>query len=475
MRPPRRPKRSWWRRLAFWGVALLLLGSGGWLLLSWLGNLELRSLMAQMDQADPNWRLHDFLASRRKIPDEENSALVVTAAKKLMKGQSVSWPRGEVFERLFEGLPAQTQFNEQQVAHLVDRFQLLDKAAFLARKLKDMPHGRYAIVYSPDWLGTLLPDIQHARQVAELLQWDAYRRVHALDADGGIESCQALINTARSVDDEAFLITNLVRVAITHIAVAAVERVLAQGQPSELALRDLQKLLELEAAQPNLYNAIRGERAGGHQLMLAIAEGKVNFKGLIGARQAGDDWRDQLLLRVPGTLVRQHAALLRYYNEIVEIAKLPAHEQEERLAEIEGNIKLQPFLVRLLGPAMGKVAEANRRNQAYLGATILAVAAERYRLKHQAWPESLEFLVKEKLIDALPADPYVGGPMRMKKLHDGLVLYSVGRDKEDNGGHLDRLRVMDPGVDYGFRLWDVPFRRQPPRPPVPLEDLEEKN
>ncbi|MCI0378833.1 MAG: hypothetical protein L0215_14595 [Gemmataceae bacterium] len=202
--PPRRPKRSWWRRLAFWGISLLLLGSGGWLLLSWLGNLELRSLMAQMDQADPNWRLHDFLASRRKIPDEENSALVVTAVKKLMKGQSVSWPRGELFGRLFEGLPPQTQFNEQQVAHLADRFQPLEKAAFMARKLKDMPQGRYAIAYSPDWLGTLLPDIQNARQVAELLEWDAYRRVHALDADGGIESCQGLVNTARSVDDYGF-------------------------------------------------------------------------------------------------------------------------------------------------------------------------------------------------------------------------------------------------------------------------------
>jgi hypothetical protein len=52
-------------------------------------------------------------------------------------------------------------------------------------------------------------------------------------------------------------------------------------------------------------------------------------------------------------------------------------------------------------------------------------------------------------------------------LDDGVVIYSVGADGKDNGGKLDKNPTKD-GTDRGFRLWDVPKRRQPPKPPKPL-------
>ena len=47
------------------------------------------------------------------------------------------------------------------------------------------------------------------------------------------------------------------------------------------------------------------------------------------------------------------------------------------------------------------------------------------------------------------------------------MIYSVGNDAVDNGGNLDREHPIQPGVDVGYRLWNVSKRRQPPRPKPP--------
>ena len=74
---------------------------------------------------------------------------------------------------------------------------------------------------------------------------------------------------------------------------------------------------------------------------------------------------------------------------------------------------------------------------------------------------------KESEINSVAQEKAGGAkPLRLKKTGDGLVIYSVGRDKIDNDGNINRERPSDPGTDLGFRLWDVSGRRQPPNPPI---------
>jgi hypothetical protein len=97
--------------------------------------------------------------------------------------------------------------------------------------------------------------------------------------------------------------------------------------------------------------------------------------------------------------------------------------------------------------------------------TIVALAAERYRLKHGRWPEKLDDL--QPFLRSIPIDPFGDGrPVKPKRMADGLVIYSLGRDREDNGGHLNRAQPLDKG-DLGFQLWDVDKRRQPPKQEPP--------
>jgi hypothetical protein len=72
-----------------------------------------------------------------------------------------------------------------------------------------------------------------------------------------------------------------------------------------------------------------------------------------------------------------------------------------------------------------------------LGAGV-ALAVERYRLAHGKWPQSLQKLTPA-FLTKVPDDPFGGGPLHYRRLGDGVVIYSVGPDKEDNGGTLARL------------------------------------
>jgi hypothetical protein len=158
-------------------------------------------------------------------------------------------------------------------------------------------------------------------------------------------------------------------------------------------------------------------------------------------------------------------------TDYVEAAKLPPEQQAEPMKQLDYRVKRAKVeydvMIGLLMPAMVKVSEAYRRSQADLRCAIVGVAAERYRRDNGRWPEALDELTKGYL-KAVPNDPYDGKPLRYKRLADGVIVYSVGPDGVDNSGARNRANRLAKGIDYGFRLWDVAARRQPPAEMLPL-------
>jgi hypothetical protein len=78
----------------------------------------------------------------------------------------------------------------------------------------------------------------------------------------------------------------------------------------------------------------------------------------------------------------------------------------------------------------------------------VALAAERYRLRHGAWPTAATELVPDFLPE-LPLDPFGGRPMRLKRGAGGISVNSIGPHGLDDGG-------------LSVQLYDVTRRRQPP-------------
>jgi hypothetical protein len=381
-------------------------------------------------------------------------------------------------EESFRDLEPQRQLNEEQTTALRHEMSRAAAALVEARKMVDRTEGRYSITYSPDFISTLIPHTQDARLIAAMLAYDAVLRAQAGDADGALSSCRGVLNAGRSVGDEPLIISQLVRVACRTTAVDRVQRVLAQGESSEEALRQLQGLLEKEESEPLLLIAARGERAGLDRLMETIQAGKIKLTprdltmtaALSGDPRSGPTLSESLLLLAPASIKFQRAAMLRWMNRFVELAKLPPHERHTELQRLEKTRGDQPVLVRLFVPALGKLSDSCQRSDAELRCAIVAVAAERYRRAQGHWPKNVGALKEAGYLQAIPADPYNGQPLLWRRLDDGWVVYSIGPDGADNGGKLDRRNPVAPGTDFGFRLWDMAQRRQPPVLPSHVRD-----
>jgi hypothetical protein len=438
-----------------------------WLGYKWYLDREYRAAIEEADRLDPGWRLAELEAARRDVPDSENAAMQALAARKLLPAGWFPRPPGSISTKLeddLDRLPPTQPLDESQSKQL--RAELAKASAVLsaARRVADMPRGRYVVIEKPDALSTLLPHVDQLQQLIRLLRLDAVRRVQDGDIDGALTICRALVNTGRSFGDEPIAISQLVRLCHQRLAIRGLERALAQGEASEATLAEIQRLLEDEADQPLLVIAARAERAIVHQF-LEFVENGGHYRASFGMRsRTGSNDVDEFLDR--GKARGCHAAYLRYFNECVEIAKLPSEQQVERLRDFDlrppENVP-QP-LTALSGPLdnFQKLAIWFHRTLAFLRCGIAAVAMERYRLAHGRWPERLEGLVPAYL-SKIPIDPFDGQPLRFRRLKDGVIIYTVGEDRQDDGGQRVRIKAGEPDADVGFQLWDREHRRQQPK------------
>jgi hypothetical protein len=468
-----RARRRRWRLVLGCLLVLLAIPVVIYFSLTWTRQRELEGVIAQIEADDPRWRMQEIMIDRGPIPDVDNPALVVGKVHLLLR--PTGFDIGPKNWKLFEERTSVHRLNAPQMDALRPALEKHAEALKLARTLKDYRgQGHMAIPYT-GFLTTSLDALQHCRSIMAMLDFDAMLRAEDEDADGALDSCRAVLVTARSIGTEPYLIAVLVRNAGVAISVACLERVLAQGEPSAAELAKIHDLLASEIDAPTLIEGMRGERAGIHELLTEVDSGKVKMSAVVGGMRMGglgNTWEEWLLDSVPGVWTDGRAECLQLLTEAVAAAKLPCEQQKPAFAELDNKIRTsKSHTVRLFIPSIAKVNESHRRIQTNLRCALVGIAAERYRIQHARWPATIADLVADGLLKAVPIDPYDAQPLRCKRLPDGFVVYSVGPDGVDNGGNINRERAMDVGTDQGFRLWEVPARRQAPLP-SPADDAE---
>jgi hypothetical protein len=442
------------------------------------GRERLTAVVAQLDAADPRWRTEEVEADRGSLPDGQNSALLFDP---VCEALPPSWhrPFRPKSNDIFLDQPPNRSL-DPAAADLTDQaLDDTDIARVLVREFGKRPTGlrRY-----PDWFDGPLRDAGRWWTVNALLECE----IDWLCRDGrpgaALHLVPAMLNVARSFDREPILTCASIRAQGDKSTARWVERILGQGQP-RAGLAEVQALLTEEADADYFWWAVRGERAGFHGLYSDLAAGRRSLPGFVlyAQRLSGSGPRGPQGLNVAWALVwawmyepylsSDHAAYLEFLSRAFEARLLPESEQGPAIRAIPAvSWSVVSPLPERWPKRFASVHEMTLTAKAHLRCAAAGLAVERYRLANGRWPRSLAE-IGPGLLPAVPSDPFDGQPLRYTRRSDGVTVYSIGPDGQDDGGIVgDNRPRAEPGTDVCFRLYDPDQRGLPPLPPAEDEE-----
>lgn len=327
-----------------------------------------------------------------------------------------------------------------------------------ARKVTKLPQGRFKITYSLDYFSTTLNFPSEMDSIEHLLALDVLIQAQDGKSQQAMESTLASFNIARSSREIPFVISYYHQIKIYIKSIRNLEQTIALGEPSKDSLSQFQSLLENEASFPMFLAIAKANRAENYATLSYLKKDKDIIKTLQKYFDLKTDeaTATKLVLEEPNIL----SWLLKYTTSLVAIANLPHQDQQKAVTELALKLNEKPNLRKIFPPFIVNIGIESNRYLAMLNCAITGLAIERYRITNGKWPRKLDELVPEYLAK-LTTDPFNGEPLLVGTIPGGLVIYSVGPDLQDNNGLIDDSKPLKEGTDIGFRLWEVPMRRQP--------------
>jgi len=295
--------------------------------------------------------------------------------------------------------------------------------------------------------------------VAVALQAEAVAAAILGDSTRAGQALNEAVRVGRLVDSGGVLIDYLVRIACDAIAARAAESVFTRVQLDDASLVSLQRGFRAAEGTNALAQALVGERAfgiTGFQMSPSQLAATANAAaGLPPTPTPSSAAQDLMSIPYRVFLLRPDQ---RFYLEqmalLIRAAESPGPEGEKQVHELEESLRRDRFpflrvLSRMALPNLYKSVAKEARHVTTMRCAQAACAIERYQLKHQTLPPTLEALVPEYL-DAVPEDPLTGGPLKYRIRGEGYVVYGIGEDGTDDGGQEPQKKPQ--GWDYTFRV-----------------------
>lgn len=319
---------------------------------------------------------------------------------------------------------------------------------------------------NPFVFGLLLPHLGELRRFARHLQADAHLAASRNDAQTFVADIEALLGIADHLLHEPTLISTLVGIAVTDLAVSVTA--IEAARPDFLSREQLRDLAHTISAH-----------AGGHIRIDASSELYAiedilqrffsdNGKGdghFVGGEMLDDMYNDFGIARPRGLPIMKavrpvQSVFISSRAEVTDLAhrfvaaaavddSLPPWRHDERSSDTHyaalmnsGIYSAVPFLESLHagwenGPIKPACA-ARDTMETRRDVALIVLALESFRRARGQWPDSLAQLVPAYL-PSLPLDPFTGKPLRYRppaSASDLPLLYSVGVDGVDDGGAI---------------------------------------
>ena len=345
--------------------------------------------------------------------------------------------------------------------------------------------------------GTLVTQYQEMQKMARVLQTDVFRMAESDNADLVTQDFNAMLGLGPQAAEMPMLLRGLVGLALNRLACNTLEEFLS-GYPDLLSDQQLKTIAEkMESHSLRKLVRVDGELAFKKDLIQRIysddgaGDGRLTDEGLaaipdlFAMPQAGTSGARNplvsMLVKIVGPGVAFVSCSRKDLERAVEGAMdewraavgVPFYEQANREPDYfeqlidkhaSNSIAAKTFIGWLM-PAVKLCSVAGERAECYRNGTLIGLAAYRFRLRHDRFPETADELVPE-FLEQVPVDMVTGQPLHYR-LQDGEpLIYSVGQDRDDDGGmeafkldgeRLDVHRHFDQNVaqpvDGDWILW----------------------
>lgn len=337
----------------------------------------------------------------------------------------------------------------------------------------ERPHSRFPIEYdTPDPGVILLPHLSAVKSWARVLELRAEAELQSGQSDKALEDVHVMLRLVDATRDEPFLISHLVRLAVLPVALQPIYEGLASHQWSDAQLADLDSSLAAFDFLKDYRFALRGEMVLCDDGFLDYARrnpGQVFNITTFGGGNPPATVRMMADLIPEGWFYQNEfhcdRAMEEYYLPVADTNRdiISPSSVRRAAAAVEAETRhANPYdiLERMTLPNLLPSAMRFAYGQNSVNLARVAIALERYRLAHGAYPDTPKGLAPQ-FIAFVPHDIINGQPLHYRRTAGGqFILYSVGWNETDDGGVVVFKKGSTGAVDLeqGDWVWRYPER-----------------
>lgn len=328
-------------------------------------------------------------------------------------------------------------------------------------------------------LGITFPESHVMRIVYQVFTYSA--KLNSLKGDFK-SAAENLIDCYRigqhQCRDNLSVIEQFAGIRIKNHTISTALDVLANSEPSDEQLKYFQTSLQDIVSDEDYTPGLSTEKIFLYDVVQHVyldwirGINKPSFRVLLGYVSLCDDhinnmWVNAFVGPSRQKILKQIESLFETYDQIKDKTPWQIHHQHTNQVKTIKNIVDNDFFMRFWGPTYFSLFSNFQNADSQTEALITVLGILRFKADNNRFPETLQELLSKGYIDYLPKDPYSEGDLMYRVLDDDFVLYSFGKDFEDNNGE-----VIIVERDQRFGLKGMAMPKMPSQSPVPTNKEE---
>ena len=415
-----------------------------------------------------------------RVEDIENAALLYESAALLLKAMPARWedvPDAAALSSKEASARDKAKDLLGYLGYLSDAFtkdlleegrrakletllteDIVNKALAIVKLGAERPSCRFDLDYEAG-LNMPLAPVLDLRDLLRILGAKARVEAEAGRSERAWKLASTQLKLADALRTEVTTISQVVRISAIANACRMVQRVCAAALPNQQRYDDLVGFLEgLDDTTP-LVASVDAERVLVGEWVFSQSKDELRetiITYIFEDRDYAPDSLNWLRFRricFKPAFLADHAGYVRCMHEFARLFEgLSPPGNFKRLEDAVEKAGRRHTLAGRLVPALHRVSHLHARMTAEIHITRAGLALLRQKQERGTWPENLDALGIGNI-----DDPFARAPLRYRPEGDGFVLYSVGEDREDNGGVAKKPK-QEKDFDVVWRFPDQPTR-----------------